>query len=1022
MAVKCSKCQGENPETARFCLDCGTRLGIPETPQISITKTLETPQEALSRGTLYAGRYEIIEALGVGGMGEVYRVEDKKVVQEVALKLIKPEIAENKRTIERFRQELKTARMISHRNVCRMFDLGEEKGTYFITMEYVAGEDLKSFLRRSKQLALGTAISITKQICEGLAEAHRLGVVHRDLKPGNIMIDKEGNARIMDFGIARSLAAKRMTGAGVMVGTPEYISPEQIEGKEADGRSDIYSMGVILFEMLTGRLPFEGDTALSIAVKHKTEPPPDPQKLAPQIPDELGRLILRCLEKDREKRFQKAEEVISELVRIEQEVPASERPRPVVKRRPLTSREVTVTFGLKKIAIFALGIVLLAAVAIFLWKQWARGKMPLPAAGKPNLAVLYFENISQDRSLDDWKTGIPQLLMTDLGQSKLISVLSYDEVYGILQTLDLTEAQKYSSSDLTRIARQSQASHMITGSILKPGDKIIITLTMKESSGKDCRSWSEGFECSGEAEIPGIVDRMTAKIKQALGLTRSQMSGDFDAPAVDITTSSMEAFKLYNEGRRLHLAEEYEKSIPLMLMAVEKDPEFALAYRSLSAALVGLGRSEEADRYLQKAWKLSGKASLKERFWIEIDYYRQSEKTYDKALETCQKWLDLYPDDTHPMMLTGLVHIHVEDVDQAIKFLDMSIQKGNVSPFSFYYLAAAYNQSGAFEKGRQAAERGLRVHSDSILIEGALFDNYISQGKIDEAQAWLDRWEAKRPALAVGLRMGDLKILQGKYEAAAAKFAKYDPSKSYIKSRLPFLKLSEGKIKQAVELARAANDHLSLIYLNYRLGNFEGALAESRMALQNALEKGSLSDQAWALQMRGLVELAMGSMDVARRTAAELEKSVAGAVNRKLVRHHYFLTGMIEREAGRYASAVDFMKKAIALLPGESWVLGNPWKPIFFDGLAASYFKSGDLGRAKEEYRRIQSLALGRLRYGDIYAGSFYWLGKIAEKQEKKAEAVENFRKFLDLWKDADPGLPEVEDAHARLEALRNSG
>ena len=345
MSMVCPKCRSENSDTARFCADCGTRFGRPETPPgHSMTKTLETPREMLGRGTLFAGRYEVIEALGVGGMGEVYRVEDQKVGQEVALKLIKPEIAIDHKTIERFRHELKTARMISHRNVCRMFDLGEEQGTYFITMEYIAGEDLKSFLRRSKQLALGTAVSIAKQVCEGLAEAHRLGVVHRDLKPGNIMIDKEGNARIMDFGIARSLAVKEMTGEGVIVGTPEYMSPEQVEGQEVDQRSDIYSLGIILYEMVTGTLPFGGNTPLSIAMKHKLEAPRDPSELVSQLPDNLSRLILKCLEKNREKRYQNAEELRRELEKIEGSTTVT---APISPRRRLSFQPGRPGFRLK---------------------------------------------------------------------------------------------------------------------------------------------------------------------------------------------------------------------------------------------------------------------------------------------------------------------------------------------------------------------------------------------------------------------------------------------------------------------------------------------------------------------------------------------------------------------------------------------------------------------------------------------------------------------------------------------------
>jgi serine/threonine protein kinase len=222
--MKCPKCHFDNPSDSIFCAKCATKLDF--AGQISVTQTLETTADELTRGIVFAGRYEIIEELGTGGMGKVYRAFDTKIGEEVALKLLKPEIAAEKRIVERFRNELKTARKIRHPNVCGMFDLQEEGKTLFITMEYVRGEDLKSFIYRSKQLTVGTALSITRQIAEGLGEAHKLGIVHRDLKPHNIMIDKEGNAKIMDFGIARSLGTEGMTGEGVIIGTPQYMSPE----------------------------------------------------------------------------------------------------------------------------------------------------------------------------------------------------------------------------------------------------------------------------------------------------------------------------------------------------------------------------------------------------------------------------------------------------------------------------------------------------------------------------------------------------------------------------------------------------------------------------------------------------------------------------------------------------------------------------------------------------------------------------------------------------------------------------
>ena len=361
MAVKCPKCRIDNPDTSRFCAECGTEL--PKTKDIHIyaTETLQIPKEELTPGSTFAGRFQVIEELGKGGMGRVYKVFDKEINAKVALKLLKPEIAPDKNSIERFRNELKVARDISHKNICRMYDLGRDAGLYYFTMEYVPGEDLRNMIRMSHQLGVGTAIIVAEQICDGLAEAHRHGTVHRDLKPSNIMIDRDGNVRIMDFGIARSIEAKGLTGAGTIIGTPEYMSPEQVEGKDIDQRSDIYSLGIILYEMLTGRVPFEGDTPFAVGMKHKGEIPGDPREINPQIPEGLSRLVLKCLEKVREERYQSADELRADLETIEKGIPIAE--RAILKRKPMTSKEITVKLSLKKLVVPASILIVLLLVA-----------------------------------------------------------------------------------------------------------------------------------------------------------------------------------------------------------------------------------------------------------------------------------------------------------------------------------------------------------------------------------------------------------------------------------------------------------------------------------------------------------------------------------------------------------------------------------------------------------------------------------------------------------------------------------
>jgi tRNA A-37 threonylcarbamoyl transferase component Bud32 len=383
--MKCPRCQNDNPEGTRYCGRCGRELPGTGDTVAAGTATFQTPSRGLERGTTFARRFEIIEEIGKGGMGTVYKAYDGKIREVVALKLLKPEIASDLEIVERFRNEIKLARQVSHRHVCRMYDIGEEWLSIYISMEYVAGEDLKSFIRRSGHLNEAKAVGLARQITEGLGEAHRLGVVHRDLKPQNIMIDKDGNAKIMDFGIARSLHTRGVTGTGVIIGTPEYMAPEQADGRDVDSRADIYALGTVLYEMVTGRVPFEGQTPLSIVLKHRSEPPADPQTVNAQLSTGLSRVILKCLEKARERRYQSAAEVLEDLAAVEKGLPVTR--QVTVRTKPVTEREITVKFKLKKILVPALVFGALVVVGL-IWRAGrvrdaglSSGRVPLPEKG-----------------------------------------------------------------------------------------------------------------------------------------------------------------------------------------------------------------------------------------------------------------------------------------------------------------------------------------------------------------------------------------------------------------------------------------------------------------------------------------------------------------------------------------------------------------------------------------------------------------------------------------------------------------
>ncbi len=377
--IICPECRTENAAESRFCSGCASPL------KESGSRTIKAATFDIARGGLFAERYEIIESLGQGGMGKVYKAYDKKLGEVLALKLIRPEIGVNDRAIERFKNELKIARKITHRNICRMFDLGEQDYLHYITMEYVAGEDLKRFIRRAGTLSAGKAINIAEQVGEGLAEAHRMGVIHRDLKPQNIMIDQDGNAKIMDFGIARFIDAEGMTGSGVMIGTPEYMSPEQAELKEVDLRADIYSLGIVLYEMTSGRVPFEGETPLSIAMKHKTEKPRNVRELNALIPVGLASIISKCMEKSPADRFQTADELLSELGRMEQDLGTGERVVPGKAATAIKAVKAAKETGESKGApakriLIPSAILAVAAVAAFVILKVLPGKGSPPAS------------------------------------------------------------------------------------------------------------------------------------------------------------------------------------------------------------------------------------------------------------------------------------------------------------------------------------------------------------------------------------------------------------------------------------------------------------------------------------------------------------------------------------------------------------------------------------------------------------------------------------------------------------------
>jgi serine/threonine protein kinase len=569
------------------------------------TETLETTQKELTTGSTFAGRYHIVEELGKGGMGRVYRAVDKKLNEEVALKLIRPEIARDERTLERFQNELKIARKISHRHVGRMYELMEEKGVHFITMEYVAGQDLRGLIRQTGQLTARKAISITTQVLGGLAEAHRLGVVHRDLKPSNIIVDREGSARIIDFGIARAAATKGMTGAGAIIGTPEYMSPEQVEGKPADLRADLYALGVILFEMVTGRPPFEGETPLAVAVMHKTDPPPDPRALAPQIPAELGRVILRSLEKDRDKRYQSSEEFLTALAAIGEALPTTERTAPL--RKPTTSKRITVEFTPKKFILPAAVLAVLLFAVIFLWHPWTSPKAAAPVRqAEHSVAVISFENLTGDPKHDGLIKAMPNLMITKFEAMGIPYVASWERLRDLLKQMGRDPDAPIDKETGFEICRREGIAVLVTGEVTKAGNVFVTNLKALDAGSKSSLA-SASSQGQGEESIFSQIDELAGRVYQKLDWALAEAGAS--APVAEFTTTSMEAYNEFLKGRDFYEKYYYEDARQALQKALDRDPGFASAHLYLAYALGGLRSVTRQTESYEKAKALSGKAS-----------------------------------------------------------------------------------------------------------------------------------------------------------------------------------------------------------------------------------------------------------------------------------------------------------------------------------------------------------------------------------------------------------------------------
>jgi tetratricopeptide (TPR) repeat protein len=656
--------------------------------------------------------------------------------------------------------------------------------------------------------------------------------------------------------------------------------------------------------------------------------------------------------------------------------------------------------------------------------------------------IPYFENNTGDKNLEYLRRGFSEWFIADLSQSRFINVLSGDRIFTILQRLNLEEKDRYSSEDLVSIAEQGRADYVVKGNYIKVGDRYIITVMLqKPHTGEVVGSIKK--ETTSEAELASKVDELTRYLKLDLKLTSEQIASDMDKDVGEITTSSPEALKYYIEGAKYNNLGEYRLGIQFLERAVAIDPEFALAYRIMAACYGDLGYYSKWEESIQKALGLLDRVSERERYLIQGNFYTYSlsGRRLDKAIDVFDKLLELYPEDYIGNKNLGNLFLKHEQWDKAIERFNILIENKVESIWPYANISQAYMAKGLYEKAQEVLENYTENFLDNRVIRHRLALNYYNQGKLDLALSEIDKAISLDPASSGNIMLrGDIFCCKGDMIKAEREYQKLLESEeqwdliSYA-FKLASLYLLQGRFmkskdlfKQEIKLAEKIGiigmetwGYLCLAYVDIKSGNPEQALENYSKAIAIAGERETseeVEEERLDLYFKGLAYLKMDSMSEAQKTAEELEEITKIGMNEKLKRTHYLLLGMIELKKGNYSRAIEFSKQAVSLLPFQYLLYGDT-HALYIEPLALSYYMAGDLEKSKNEYERIASLTSGRIHRGDIYAKSFYMLGKIHELQDNTAKAIEHYEKFLTLWKDADPGIAELEDAKKRLAGLK---
>jgi len=854
----------------------------------------------LQIGEVLGGRYEILHLLGEGGMGAVYKARDRELDRPVALKLIRPELASNPSMLARFKQELLLSRQVTHKNVVRIFDLGDAEGVKFITMEFIEGRDLRSLIQEKHKFSPEAAVEVMQQVCQALEAAHSVGVIHRDLKPQNIMQDESGRIVVMDFGLARTMDGDGMTQTGALVGTMEYMSPEQALARDLDQRSDIFTAGLILYELLTGKMPFKAESALASLIKRTQERAVPISSHDGSLPGALTEIVSKCLERDPTLRYQNAGELLRALDSWQ-------------------GKRAAATLGFHAnvgpwgqtvpwpIVTGVLTVVILAIVGYVFREPLFSGKKTVGPA--VSLAVLPFRNASGDPALDWLGPSLAEMLSTDVGQSSRLRTVSQDRVHQVLSDLRVAPNSSPDPTTLGRLAEFSGSDTLVFGQYAKFGGQIRIDAVLRDL--KHDRTVPIKIEAVDEKDIPGAVDRLATAVRSNLSFS-SDVLKELKASSFQPTSHSADALRDYNHGIQLVRDGKNLEAVQALQAAAKEDPEFALAYSRLAEADSDLGYDTDAEQNSRKAVDLSSSLPTAEKYLIEATHARVV-KDNKKAIEAYENLAKSMPEDSDVESALASLYTDTGNYDKARAQLTRLLNLDPKNIKALWRMGVLEIVSGNPQAALEPLNKGLSlaVQVDAPELKGLILQSmgisYRLLNKPDEAMrdyqdsmAINQRLGLKRALASNLVEMAVVQNTQGKVDAALADY----------NQALQF--------QREIGMKKEVGDTLIDMGVVYQSkGDYDHALQNFKESLQIQRDSGDENYQGLCLNNIGSVYLEKGDTDnaltylqQALQLRQKLNVPTAIAETESAIGEVYISTGQYDEALSTAMKALDLWRKA----------------------------------------------------------------------------------------------------------------